>query len=267
MTTTRSPNCFRLLRKSTFLRSLLLFGAALLVAAVGPSSAALAQKGGKGGGTCTNIPLEFIFDDEGGDRIFSDGRGGYTREGILWVCGTHDATLNLDSSGKKDRKIGYQFPPPVSVLEEGYPSWIDAGDVHYRGTFVNIRRLGLIREEGAPTYTLAAVGLDGPDGKRYTLRFTPEGVDPWEIDPHPVSNSPYETSPVVATFYEGSGNAPDPNPYGLWVVSGRELSPDGYLQLGTLLRQERNGSLTHQGQYEMPFGLVVRALAPLPPLD
>lgn len=185
---------------------------------------------------------------------------------VIHVCGTnptYDATIAV---GNK-RKVAVTFGAPISgsVIAES----IAAGT--YRDSpFLNVRNLlcvGCADPKGPFTTRMASQWkLNTSD---YRLRFMPPVTD--SPDRHtnpeaiPAENTPYEASPVLVL----------PQPYDChvggtvkpsWIVRGTNASADPAippaenLQVGTLSRVT-NSSITHAGQYSLPFEIRIEALS------
>jgi len=161
--------------------------------------------------------------------------------------------------------------PGTNNIQGGPPSFAGAASFLTFG-FLNVRNVtgyGVIPPGQAATYYTRAVfeNITGPDGGNYRLTFFPDdftcpGVCVLGIGypgNNPTLNQPVETAWVKVTYSPANGSSPDQ-----WVVEGNlTTSTDPEIQRGTLFL---NGSktLTHYGQYSMPFKLVITAQTTLP---
>jgi hypothetical protein len=221
-----------------------------------------------GKSTCDPVPIrvtiyENVVDPVTGARfpstITSDGAeyvdGAPGVSAILHICGTKDATLNL--SGKRTIKFNLTSPIPGSVIEE-QPAWVPAL-VSSTG-FINVRNLVYSHQ---PFTTHMGTDFSLQSAGTYQLRFMPYAVDAPDLhtDPSvlPSENTPYDSSP--ATVYPqpydcNSGGTTKPS----WIVIGNNVTPRGFLQVGTLHKLLKSTTRVHEGQYQMPFELRIEAL-------
>lgn len=242
-----------------------------MVLASGIWSAAHAQKSS----SCQDVQIRwFIFQTAtmpDGTSVPSAIRGdgswysGGTNS-VIHRCGTtptYDATIVVASR----RKVSFVFGAPLtgSVVAETV-----AAGTYLDSPFFNLRNIlcvGCATPSQPFTTHLGSQIRIGSDD--YRLRFMPPGVDAPDrhINPDvlPFENSPYQASPVRVI----------PQPYNClsggplmpaWVVRGTNPSadpnivPGENLQVGTASRIT-NTSVTHAGQYSMPFEMRIEALS------
>ena len=144
------------------------------------------------------------------------------------------------------------------------------------GVFVNVRNILLagtgeaITSTSGPTvfYTRMAMIFSAPDGNTYRLDFHPDdSVCPGDLacspdkDPPTYAqlNLPNETSWAKVTFTPATTNSA-----ATWLVDG-ELTdmPSGALERATLALVKPSGAIVQEGQYSMPFRILITALGPL----
>jgi hypothetical protein len=262
----------------------------LAALAVASASALLAQpQPAKAGSTCTDIPISYTFlsTTVAPTTIWNDVAGPY-QNGVAGVSntvihrcfGTNDATMLLKSSR---RFVWMQFPAPIpgSIIVAGPPSFA-GGPAFQTQPFFNVRNVlnsGSITSSSPPTdfYTRMVINtLAAPDGNSYGLRYHPDdsacpGDLPCapDLDPPTIAdmNLPVETSWLKVHYM------PPPNPSqpwsssntAKWLVDGEQLdTSSGLYQRGTLhIKTHSGGDGNHEGQYAMPFQILITALGPL----
>jgi len=231
---------------------------------------------------CTDIPISYTFlsTTVAPAAIWNDVARAYTAPDVgniaIHRCsGTYDATMAM---ARSKRYVWMQVPAPIpgSIIVAGPPSF--AGGVAFlTQPFFNVRNVlmsGSITSTSSATdfYThLAVNSFSGPDGNSYLFDFFPDvcpGDLPCATDMDQRSdlymNSPVEASWVKVHFM------PPPNPTqpwslsntAKWLVDGETPdAPSGSYQRGTLYNLGRSGG--HQGQYSMPFQILITALGPI----
>jgi hypothetical protein len=235
--------------------------------------------------SCTDIPISFTFlaTTVAPAAISNDISGtpyqGLGNEVIHKCSGTNDATMVVGSS----RSVSIQFPAPIpgSIIVAGPPSFA-GGTAFHSQPFFNVRNVlnsGAIIATSPATdfYTRMVVNyLNAPDGHSYGLRYHPDdGTCPLDLPCAPDldaptianMNLPVETSWLRVHFM------PAPNPSlpwspsnaAKWLVDGEQLdTPSGLYQRGTLhIIKAKSGGDEHQGQYAMPFQILITALGPI----
>ena len=231
---------------------------------------------------CADIPISFTFNAIASAAILNDIQAPYQGLGneVIHKCsGTNDATMVLGSS----RSVSIQFPEPIpgSIIVAGPPSF--AGGAAFQSQpFFNVRNVlnsGRIIATSPATdfYTRMVVNyLNAPDGHSYGLRYHPDdGACPGDLPCAPDldaptiadMNLPVETSWLRVHFM------PAPNPSqpwsptnaAKWLVDGEQLdTASGLYQRGTLHIKTKSGADgEHQGQYAMPFQILITALGPI----
>jgi hypothetical protein len=237
---------------------------------------------------CTDIPINLTFVAITGAAISNDISGtpyqGLGNEVIHICSGTNDATMVL---ARSNRSVSIQFPEPIpgSVLMATGPPSFAGGPAFQSQPFFNVRNVlnsGQITATSPATdfYTRMVVNyLPAPDGNSYGLRFHPDdsacpGDLPCapDLDPPNVAdmNLPVETSWLRVHFVP----APYPSqPWSLsnaakWYVDGEQLDtavpPTGLHQRGTLnIKSKSGGDGAQEGQYAMPFQIMITALGPI----
>lgn len=241
-----------------------------LVMAAGLSTSAYAQKKP----ACQDVPLRWLIYQTAtmadGTQVPAAIRGDSSwysggSNNVLHICGTsptYDATIVVSSR----RKVAFTFGAPLtgSVIAE-----VVAAGTYQDSPFLNLRNLlcfGCI--SGAQPFTThfgIQVRIANDD---YRLRFMPTQVDAPDrhINPDviPAENNPYGASParVFPQPYNClSGGTIMPS----WLVKGTNASadpnivPGENLQVGTASRVTST-SVTHAGQYSMPFEMRIEAL-------
>jgi hypothetical protein len=257
--------------------------------AIGSAPALLAQvQSAKSGSTkCTDLSVSFTFlstsvataaiSNDIAGKAYQDGVDGVSNTAIH-RCGTNDATMLLRNS---NRSVSMQFPAPIpgSIIVAGPPSF--AGGAAFQSqAFFNVRNVlnsGAITSTSPATdfYTRMVIQLPAPDGNSYGLYFHPDdGACPGDLPcapdldapSLPAMNSPVEASWVKVHFM------PPPNPTqpwslsntAKWLVDGEQLdTSSGLYERGTLFLHPSHGADTHEGQYAMPFQILVTAMGPL----
>ena len=236
--------------------------------------------------SCTDIPISitFLATTVAPAAISNDISGtpyqGLGNEIIHKCYGSNDATMVLAHSS---RSVSIQFPAPIpgSIIVAGPPSFA-GGTAFQSQPFFNVRNVlnsGAIIATSPATdfYTRMVVNdLNAPDGHSYGLRYHPDdGTCPLDLPCAPDldaptiadMNLPVETSWLRVHFM------PAPNPSqpwspsnaAKWLVDGEQLdTPSGLYQRGTLhIKTKSGGDGAHQGQYAMPFQILITALGPI----
>ena len=236
---------------------------------------------------CADIPISFTFlATTVAPAAISNDISGTPYQGlgntVIHICsGTNDATMVLAHSS---RSVSIQFPEPIpgSIIVAGPPSFA-GGPAFQSQPFFNVRNVlnsGKITATSPATdfYTRMVVNyLDAPDGHSYGLRYHPDdsacplGILPCapDLDAPTIAdmNQPVETSWLLVHFM------PAPNPSqpwspsnaAKWLVDGEQLdTASGLYQRGTLhIKTKSGGDGAHQGQYAMPFQILITALGPI----
>ena len=236
---------------------------------------------------CADIPISFTFlATTVAPAAISNDTSGTPYQGlsntVIHICsGTNDATMVLAHSS---RSVSIQFPEPIpgSIIVAGPPSFA-GGPAFQSQPFFNVRNVlnsGKITATSPATdfYTRMVVNyLDAPDGHSYGLRYHPDdsacplGILPCapDLDAPTIAdmNQPVETSWLLVHFM------PAPNPSqpwspsnaAKWLVDGEQLdTASGLYQRGTLhIKTKSGGDGAHQGQYAMPFQILITALGPI----
>jgi hypothetical protein len=234
---------------------------------------------------CADIPISFTFVAIASAAISNDISGtpyqGLGNEVIHKCSGTDDATMVL---ARSSRSVSIQFPDPLagSIVMAGPPSFA-GGPAFQSQPFFNVRNVlnsGAITATSPATefYTRMVVNyLNAPDGNSYGLRYhpddsaCPQGILPCapDLDPPSVAdmNYPVETSWLLVHFM------PAPNPSqpwspsnaAKWLVDGEQLdTASGLYQRGTLnIKSKSGGDGAQEGQYAMPFQILITALGPI----
>ena len=235
---------------------------------------------------CADIPISFTFlATTVAPAAISNDISGTSYQGlgntVIHKCsGTNDATMVLAHSS---RSVSIQFPAPIpgSIIVAGPPSFA-GGTAFQSQPFFNVRNVlnsGAIIATSPATdfYTRMVVNdLNAPDGHNYGLRYHPnDGACPLDLPCAPDldaptiadMNLPVETSWLRVHFM------PAPNPSqpwspsnaAKWLVDGEQLdTPSGLYQRGTLhIKTKSGGDGAHQGQYAMPFQILITALGPI----
>lgn len=235
---------------------------------------------------CTDLPVSFAFlsTTAAPAAIWNDTVSPYKNgvdgvsNTVIHRCGTNDATMLLKNS---KRFVWIQVPAPIpgSLIVAGPPSFA-GGPAFQSQAFFNVRNVlnsGTITSASPATdfYTRMVSQLPAADGNSYGLYFHPDdGACPGDLPcapdldapSLPAMNSPVEASWVKVHFM------PPPNPTqpwslsntAKWLVDGEQ--PDassGSYERGTLFLHPSHGADTHEGQYAMPFQIMITALGPL----
>ena len=235
---------------------------------------------------CADIPISFTFlATTVAPAAISNDISGTPYQGlvntVIHKCsGTNDATMVL---ARSSRSVSIQFPAPIpgSIIVAGPPSFA-GGTAFQSQPFINVRN---VLNSGAITATSPAMDfytrmvfndLNAPDGHSYGLRYHPDdGTCPGDLlcapdlDAPTIAdmNLPVETSWLRVHFM------PAPNPSqpwspsnaAKWLVDGEQLDTASSLyQRGTLhIKRKSGGDGAHQGQYAMPFQILITALGPI----
>jgi hypothetical protein len=200
--------------------------------------------------------------------IRSDGGGEYTTASIQVCSGTYDAVTNL--SGTK-RTFTYSFPSPlVGSVIDGVPAWVPGT---YAGSgWINVRNV--LYDKGSnqafatmagSTFTLSlerATYRLGFKGQSASLPNAPNLHDPSAT---PGDNMPFPSAPVIVypTYPTVCGIGAMPT----WLVRATSPNvPGTTLGVATLhkLASTPQGSETQEGQYTMPFEMLIEALQCFP---
>jgi len=236
--------------------------------------------------SCVDIPISFTFlATTVAPAAISNDVSGTPYQGlvntVIHKCsGTNDATMVL---ARSSRSVSIQFPAPIpgSIIVAGPPSFA-GGTAFQSQPFINVRN---VLNSGAITATSPATDfytrmvfndLNAPDGHSYGLRYHPDdGTCPGDLlcapdlDAPTIAdmNLPVETSWLRVHFM------PAPNPSqpwsptnaAKWLVDGEQLdTASGLYQRGTLhIKTKSGGDGAHQGQYAMPFQILITALGPI----
>jgi hypothetical protein len=260
--------------------------AVALTIASAPALLAQPQSAKAGPAKCTDLPVSFTFPTTtvAPAAIWNDVASPYQNgvdgvsNTVIHRCGTNDATMLLTRS---KRSVWMQVPAPItgSLIVAGPPSFA-GGPAFQSQAFFNVRNVlnsGAITSTSPATdfYTRMVSQLPGPDGKSYGLYFHPDdGACPGDLTcapdldapSLPAMNSPVEASWVTVHFM------PPPNPAqpwslsntAKWLVDGEQLdTSSGSYERGTLFLHPSHGADTHEGQYAMPFQIMITALGPL----
>ena len=249
--------------KSTFL---------VFVCGLGIVIAAQQAPGAKAAAKCQDIPARVtlynnaVIDPSTGattaSAMKSDGGGEYTTAAITVCSGTNDA---VTTSGT--RRFTYAFPTPIpgSVIE-ATPSWVP-GTYAVSGS-INIRNILYNKGSNLAFATMAGstFSLSG-DRASYRLGFKGSSPDlpnaPNLHDPGdtPGDNTPFPSSPVVVYPTYPLPCSPGSMPRWLVRATGPN-SPGTTLQVGTLHKEGsgKNVSGVHEGQYSMPFEMLIEAM-------
>jgi hypothetical protein len=246
------------------------------------------------GNDCANVPITVAFIPTMNSAITSD-NGTVYQEGVDGITntvihfqsdcnGSHDATMDLPTTGKKaKRKVSFQFPAaiPGTTIDEPAPS-VAPGSAFLTPIWMNIRNLtgkGFIPlDQHTVYYTRMIYEFKAPDNEKYRLVFDPDSAAECPVGaicntnfggPDPVTrNQPVQTAWVKVT------HTPPPNPNDEWsptnadtyLVEGNLTSStnpsDPTIERGTLVGPV--GSGLHFGQYSMPFQILITAKVKLP---
>jgi hypothetical protein len=247
--------------KSTFLLFAVVSG---LVMVAQPAWAAKPAK-------CQDIPVRVtlynyaVTDPPTGattpSALRSDGGGEYTTASIKICSGTTDVVTTTGS-----RMFTYVFPSPIpGSIIEAVPAWVP-GTYAVSGSIV-IHNILYSKE---PFATMAG-SFFKLSGGRVSYRLGFKGLSPdlpnapnMEDGGHtPGDNIPFPSSPVVVfptyPFPCGPGNMPR------WLVQATSPNfpdQDTKMEVGTLHTEgnSRNPDGVHQGQYSMPFEMMIEAM-------
>jgi hypothetical protein len=182
------------------------------------------------------------------------------------------------------RFVSIQFPKPIpgSIIAAGPPSF--AGGLAFQSQpFLNVRNVlnsGAITATSPATdfYTRMVVNdLNAPDGHSYGLRYHPDdGTCPNDLPCAPDldaptvedMNLPVETSWLRVHFMPAPYPSQpwSPSNAAQWLVDGEQpdTAPTGLYQRGTLnIKSKSGGDGAQEGQYAMPFKILITALGPI----
>jgi hypothetical protein len=237
---------------------------------------------------CADIPISFTFlaTTVAPAAVSNDISGtpyqGLGNEVIHKCYGTNDATMVLAHSS---RSVSIQFPDPIpgSIIGAAGPPSFAGGPAFQSQPFFNVRNVlfsGAITATSPATefYTRMVFNyLNAPDGHSYGLRYHPDdtacpvGSFPCatDLDAPTVTdmNQPYETSWLLVHFMPAPHPSDpwSPSNAAKWLVDGEQLdSASGLYQRGTLnIKSKSGGDGAQQGQYAMPFQILITALGPI----
>jgi hypothetical protein len=239
---------------------------------------------------CADVPLSmtFVATTAAPAAIWNDLANSAYQNGVDGVSsvihynkdcnGTRDATLGLYRSR---RTLWMQYPSPVSgsIITSGPPSFAGSAPFTTQAHIVVHNILGrtvLTPGAAATFYTKVGSMFIGPDGNNYRLRFLPDDFACPEgatcVPNLEGNNGPADTNQPVETAWAAVTYTPrnPAQPWSLanadrWVVDGEQTSPsDPVYQRATLHLEGAHFTFTHQGQYSMPFKILITALAALP---
>jgi hypothetical protein len=246
-------------------------GSLLLIAGVAAAMLALSAKMVARASSCTDIPVRAtlytnaVVDPATGatvpSALLSDGGGEYSAS-IKTCSGTNDAVVNVTST---KRTFTYVFPGPISgSVIQAVPTWVP-GTVSASG-WINVRNI-TYNHPSQMAFT-THMGSTFSAGSKATYRL---GFDPFQVDAPDlhsgdtnasIDNTPYGTSPaVVYPTYPavcGPGSMPT------WLVRGTTtvtINGQPITEVATLhlMPTNPNGSQTHEGQYSLPFEMLIEA--------
>lgn len=244
---------------------------------------------------CANVPISVAFipssisaitSDNG--NVYQDGIDGLSNTVIHFQSdcnGSHDATMDMPTTGKKvKRKVSFQFPAAIPGTNIDQPSPFAPATAFLTPVWMNIRNItgkgfNVPLDQLTVYYTRMILEFKAPiDGNTYRLVFDPDSAAECPVGmpcntnfggPDPLSrNSPVQTAFVKVT------HTPPPNLNGdwsptnahTWLVEGNLMSSsdplDPTIERGTLVGPV--GSNLHFGQYSMPFVILITALTKLP---
>jgi len=218
---------------------------------------------------CTDIPVRVTLYNNAvtnpstgattPSAVRSDGGGEYTTASIKVCSGTNDV---VTTTGSRTFTFGFPSPIPGSIIE-AVPAWVP-GTYVVSGS-INVKNILYSKE---PFATMAGSFFTLSGGHvSYRLGF--KGLSPdlpnapnLEDGGHtPGDNIPFPSSPVVVfPAYPdtcGPGNMPR------WLVRATSPnSPGTTMELGTLHTDfsGRNPDGVHQGQYSLPFEMLIEAM-------
>ncbi len=242
----------------------------LMALVVSVSAVMTAQAAGK----CTlDVPLRVTIVGFEGSALAGDSKGSTYQDGVdgvyntvLHLCsGTYDATMGLTTSR---RAMRFTFPAPLAGSDYlGSPAW--ANSSFETKPFINVRDILWGRMNGRSTFItrmgITSISPQG-DSANYRLRFFPSVVDDGSSTPYAPAdvNFPNETSPVIVQDVPGTCRSTPGGTLDMWVVTGQATDSAGQLlQIGTLHKEAKN-KVTHAGQYNMPFKILIEALKCVP---
>ena len=239
---------------------------------------------------CTDVPISvtFMATTSAPAAIWNDVANTAYQNGVGGVAavihynsgcdGTRDATLDL---GGSTRTLSMQFPNAISgsTSVQAGPASFAGGSAFATHAFFNVHNIvgyqtpGITPGVAATFYTKVTAPFTGPNGKSYKLVLYPDNYScpfvPCASDPdgtNPDINLPVEGAWALVTYTPRDTWQPwSLSNADRWVVDGEVTSStDPIYERGTLVLIGKNGSATHEGQYSMPFKILVTALAPLP---
>ncbi len=220
-----------------------------------------------------NVPIQATFlataapdnaiSNDDASKPYKDGVSGVTA--FIHRCdgsrATNDATINLLNA---QRKLTFQFPAAEAgslYLGIAPPSFA-GGAPFSSAAFVNVKNI--LGTSSTIFYTRVSFDISISNRSGYSLAFhPPDGSCPSDYPCVPDlgantgpsdENYPKNTAWVKVTYTP----APAGQPGAQWIVDGTFLRPgETTYQRGTLYGKQ------HEGQYQMPFKLVITALSPL----
>jgi hypothetical protein len=225
---------------------------------------------------CADIPISFTFNAIASAAILNDIQAPYQGLGneVIHKCsGTYDATMVL---ARSNRFVSIQFPRPIpgSIVMAGPPSFA-GGPAFQSQPFFNVRN---VLNSGAITATSPATDfytrmvfndLNAPDGHSYGLRYHPDDVAcPGDLPCAPDLDAPAVADmnfPVETSWLRVHFIPPSPSNAAMWLVDGEQLdTTSGLYQRGTLnIKSKSGGDGAQEGQYAMPFQIMITALGPI----
>jgi hypothetical protein len=223
---------------------------------------------------CEDIPVSLTFENPvtASASMWNDIPGTPYTNGVIHynrACdGSRDATVGTDPG----RFQWLQFPFAItgSLIESGPPSFA-GGSAFMTQVFINVRNItarntGLVipGPMSASFYTKVSFRFTGPDGNNYALGMMPDDMScpigmvcapNFTPGPFlPTLNVPIPTAWAKVTY------TPTPD---TWLVEGEFVDNDSVTQRSTLFLEPRgNSQWIHNGQYSMPFRMVIKSLAP-----
>jgi hypothetical protein len=245
-------------------------------------------------GTCANVPIAVSFVttlnsaiNNDVNQVYQEGVDGVSNTVIHFQSdcnGSHDATMDMPTTGKKvKRKVSFQFPAVIPGTEIDQPAPSFAPGAFLTPVWMNIRNItgkgfGVPQDEATVYYTRMIYEFKAPDGDTYRLVFDPDSAAECPAGaicntnfggPDPVTrNQPVQTAWVKVT------HTPPPNPDQPWSITNADkykvegnltssYNPsDPTIERGTLVGPI--GSGLHFGQYSIPFEIEITALTKLP---
>jgi hypothetical protein len=240
-------------------------------------------------GSCTDVPLSmtFVATTAVPAAFWNDLANSAYQNGVDGVSsvihynsdcnGTRDATLTLNRSR---RTLWMQYPPavPGSIIVSGPVPFAGGAAFATQAHIVVHNILGrtvLAPGIAATFYTKVGSMFPGPDGKNYRLHFLPDDFACPQgaicVPNLEGNNGPPDTNQPVEAAWTAVTYTPRDRtqPWSLanadrWVVDGEMTSAsDPVFQRATLLLEGAHFTYTHEGQYSMPFKILITALAAL----